>query len=62
MAAFTACVDKATITDEYKPLQLRQCLAGEALKTINNSAMVYDIAKERLEQKFGGQHHHIALH
>ena len=30
-AAFMACVDQAPATAEYKLLQLRQCLAGEAL-------------------------------
>ena len=45
-------------TAEYKLLQLRQCLAGEALKTIvenlGHSATAYTTAKERLERKFGG--------
>ena len=56
-AAFTACVDKAPATVEYKLLQLRQCLAGEALKAIENlghSATAYQTAKERLDRKFGG--------
>jgi len=30
-AAFTACVNKALATTEYKVLQLRECLAGVAL-------------------------------
>ena len=52
-AAFTACVDNAPATAEYKLLQLRQSLAGEALRTIENlghSATAYHIAKERLER------------
>ena len=56
-AAFTAYVDKAPATAEYKLLQLRQCLAGEALKAIENlghSATAYQTAKERLDRKFGG--------
>ena len=64
-AAFTACVDNAPATAEYKLLQLRQCLAGEALKTIENlshSATAYHTAKERLERKFGGHRHQIALY
>ena len=64
-AAFTACVDKAPATAEYKLLQLRQCLAGEALKTIENlghSATAYHTAKERLERKFGGQRRQVALY
>ena len=32
-AAFMACIDKAPATAEYKLLQLRQCLIGEALKS-----------------------------
>ena len=35
-AAFIACIDKAPATPEYKLLQLRQYLSGEALKTIEN--------------------------
>ena len=35
-AAFTACVDNAPATPEYKLLQLRQCLAWEALKAIGS--------------------------
>ena len=35
-AAFINCVDQAPATPEYKLLQLRQCLAGEALKSIEN--------------------------
>ena len=64
-AAFTACVDQAPATAEYKLLQLRQCLAGEALKAIESlghSAAAYQAAKERLERKFGGQRRQIALY
>ena len=64
-AAFLACVDQAPATPEYKLLQLRQCLAGEALKTIESlghSAGAYQAAKERLEQKFGGQRRQIAIY
>ena len=35
-AAFTACIDQAPATPEYKLLQLRQHLTGEALKCIEN--------------------------
>ena len=64
-AAFTACVDNAPATAEYKLLQLRLCLSGEALKTIENldhSATTYHTTKEKLERKFGGHHHQIALY
>ena len=46
-------------------LQLRQCLAEEALKTIGNlgnSATAYHTAKERLERKFCGHHRQITLY
>ena len=64
-ATFTACVDNAPATAEYKLLQLRQCLSGEALKAIENlghSATAYHTAKERLERKFGGHRRQIALY
>jgi len=63
-AAFIACIDSAPMSAEYKLLQLRQYLAGEALRTIENlghSAASYEAAKERLERKFGGTRRHIAL-
>ena len=44
-------------TAEYKLLQLRQCLSGEALRVIENlghSAAAYQAAMERLDSKFGG--------
>ena len=53
-----ACIDKAPATAEYKLLQLRQYLIGEAFKTIESvgySAAAYETAKDWLERKFGGQ-------
>ena len=55
-----ACVDQAPATEEYKLLQLKQCLAGEALRAIEGlghsaAAAAYQAAKERLGRKFGGQ-------
>ena len=38
-SAFIACVDKAPATPEYKLLQLRQYLSGEALKSIETTKM-----------------------
>ena len=60
-------MDNAPATVEYKLLQLRQCLAGEALKAIENlhlghSTAAYHTAKERLEGKFGGHLHQVALY
>ena len=57
--------DKAPATVEYKLLQLRQYLSGEALKAIENlgySAAAYQFAKERLEKKFGGQQRQMAIY
>ena len=57
-AAFDACVDNAPATPEYKLLQLRQALQGEALRAIEGlgySAEAYTVAKERLVRKFGGE-------
>ena len=64
-AAFQACIDSAPATQEYKLLQLRQYLSGEALKSIDNlghSAVAYQAAKERLERKFGGKRRQIAIY
>ena len=64
-AAFMACIDKAPATAEYKLLQLRQCLTGEALKAIENlgySATAYEVAKDCLERKFSGKRQQIALY
>ena len=56
-AAFMACVDKAPATAEYKLLQLKKYLSGEALaavESLGHSAEAYEAAKSRLERKFGG--------
>ena len=57
-AAIIACIDSAPATGEYKLLQLRQYLLGEALAVIENlghSSSAYEAAKERLERKYGGK-------
>ena len=44
-----ACIDQASATAEYKLLQLRQYLSGEALKVTENlgrSAAAYHIVKK----------------
>jgi len=64
-AAFVNCVDQAPATPEYKLLQLRQCLAGEALKSIENlgySATAYHAAMDRLERKFGGERRKFTIY
>ena len=57
-AAFMACVDRAPVTQEYKMLQLRQYVSGEALIAIENlgySPAACEAAKDRLERKYGGK-------
>ena len=64
-SAFNACVNQAPATPEYKLLQLRQFLSGEALKAIENhghSGFAYESAKEQLERKYGGQRRKVMLH
>ena len=58
-------MDQAPATPEYKLLQLRQYLSGEAPKAIENLGhygFAYESAKEQLEQKYGGQRHKVMLH
>ena len=64
-AAFTACIDNAPATPEFKLLQLRQYVSGEALQAIENlghSPAAYEAAKERLERKYGGKRRQIAVY
>ena len=61
-AAFIACIDQAPATPEYKLLQLRQYLSGEALKVVGHSAAAYEAAKNRLERKYGGQRRRVNLY
>lgn len=64
-AAFLACIDNIPATGEYKLLQLRQYLSGEALKVIKNlghSSTAYEASKERLERKYGGRRRQIAIY
>ena len=64
-AVFMACIDKSPATLEFKLLQLRQYLSGEALKaveTLGHPASAYQAAKERLERKYGGKRRQIAIY
>ena len=64
-AAFMACVDTAPCTGEYKLLQLRQCLSGEALNVIESigySTATFEAAKERLERRYGGKRRQVAIY
>lgn len=63
-AAFMACVDSAPASNEYKLLQLKQYLSGEAsdlVTSLGHSAAAYDVALERLDRKYGGKRRLIAL-
>ena len=63
-AAILACKVSARATSEYKLLQLRKYLSGEALKVVENirhSATAHEAAKERLERKYGGKRRQIAI-
>ena len=64
-AEFVACIDRTPATAEYKLLQLRQYLAGDALEAIENlghSSVDYEAAKERIECKYGGRCRQIAIY
>ena len=64
-APFLACIDSASATAEYKLLQHRQYVSGEALKVIDSlrhSATAYEAAKGRLDRKYGGKDRQIALY
>ena len=57
-AAFMACVNRTSVTQENKMLQLRQYVSGEAFIAIENlgySPAAYEAAKDRLEGKYGGK-------
>ena len=60
-----ACVHQAPATPDYKLLQLRQHLSGEALKIVEpfgHSAAAYEAAIALLERKLGGERRKLALH
>ena len=62
-ATFTACIDQAPATPEYKLLQLRQYLSGEApraVEKLGHSALGYEAANEKLERKYGGSRRQAA--
>lgn len=62
---FTACIDDAPATPQYKFLQLRQYLSGEALRVVEklgDSAAAYEAAKERLDRKDAGARRQVAIY
>ena len=63
-AAFMTCIDSAAVTPEYKLLKLLDSMEGEPLKVIESlghSAAAYDMAKERLDRKYGGKRRQMVL-
>ena len=63
-AAFMTCIDPAPVIAEYKLMQLRSYLKGEALKVVESlghSSAAYQAAKERLERKYGEVRRQIAI-
>ncbi|XP_065193163.1 uncharacterized protein LOC135824359 [Sycon ciliatum] len=64
-ASFIACVDSSPATPEYKFLQMKQFLGGDALQAVANLGYTqrgYDTAKARLEKKFGGKRRQVAMY
>ena len=62
-AAFVACVDRASVSPEYKLLQMRQCLTREALQVardLGHSSAAYDVGKRHLDRRFDGDRRCIA--
>jgi len=65
LAAFKACIGSSNFSPEYKLLQLRQYLRGEALSYVegfNFSASGYEAAMRKLDDKYGGERRLNALH
>ena len=63
-ASSMTCINQASTTAEYKLLQLRSSLKGEAFKVVDslgNSVTAYQPAKGGLERKYGGVRRHIAI-
>ena len=63
-ATFTCYIDEAPIAAEYKLLQLRQYLSGEALQCVEelgHSAIAYEAAKKLLDRKYGGERRKSAV-
>ena len=57
-ASFNLCVDSTQLSNEVKFLHLKQALEGEALRTVENlvhSPTAYTVAREILEEKYGGE-------
>ena len=62
--SFNACIDKSPISSEAKVLHLRKYLAGDAAKVlegVGHSHEAYELAKQRLDRRYGGERRKIAL-
>ena len=62
-SAFYSCIDRTDATAEYKLLQMRQYLSGEALSSIEglgHSVAAYETAKEKLDRKYGGERRQVS--
>ena len=65
LSAFKACIGSNNTSPEYKLLQLRQNLCGEALAYVegfNFSAAGYEAAMRKLDEKYGGERRLNALY
>ena len=64
-AAFTSCVDKTSMSPQFKMLRLESCLRGEAADTVRGlgySQEAYNAARARLERKYGGSRRQVQSH
>ena len=62
--SFSSCIDKSPLSAQAKLLHLRQYLAGDAAKVLQglgHSADAYELAKQRLRRRYGGERRKIAL-
>ena len=63
-ASFDLCVNSTLLRNEAKFLHLKQSLEGEALKTVEgliHSPMAYKVARDILEEKYGGEIRRAAM-
>lgn len=58
------CIGHQNISAEIRLFQLRQYVAGEALKCFSNFgySTMYKASRTRLEKHFGGARCHLAIH
>ena len=64
-AAFSSCVDKTSLSPQFKMLQLESCLEGKAAETVRRlgySSEAYEAVKARLNRKYGGNWRQVQVH